>query len=153
MNLAATDWVGLTDQPIEAAALRARLDAAPPAERGGVCVFEGCTRSQRHPQHGELICLEYEAYGAMAREQLAEFTRRARQRWPIGAVAIVHRTGAVAVGEPSVVIAVACGHRAEAFEACRWLIDTLKRELTIWKREVWQDGTATWSDPTAKPAG
>jgi molybdopterin synthase catalytic subunit len=148
MTTNAADWVALSDQPIDAAAVRARLAVAPPEHRGGICVFEGCTRGERHTTHGELTRLDYQAYNDMAAKQLDALAAEARRRWPIGALAIVHRTGPVAVGEPSVIIGVACAHRAEAFEACRWLIDALKHDVTIWKQEVWSDGTTTWSDPS-----
>ena len=92
--------------------------------------------------------LEYEAYGEMAVEQMRSIARGARDRWSIVRLAIVHRIGAVAVGEPSVVIAVTCPHRSDAFESCRWLIDALKRDVPIWKREVWSSGALSWVDPT-----
>src|SRR2546423_18165 len=85
---------------------------------------------------------------AMATKRMHELARRARERWRIVSLAILHRSGRVALGEPSVLIAVACPHRAEAFEACRWLIDTLKAEVAIWKKEVWSDGTGTWVEGT-----
>jgi molybdopterin synthase catalytic subunit len=72
---------------------------------------------------------------------------RARDRWPIARLALLHRTGRVGLGEPSVIIAVATPHRAESFEACRWLIDTLKAEVPIWKKEVWGDGSGSWVHP------
>jgi molybdopterin synthase catalytic subunit len=96
-----------------------------------------------------LVALDYEAYEQMATEQFADMARRARQSWPIVKLVILHRVGRVAVAEPSVVIAVATPHRAQAFEACRWMIDTLKKEAAIWKKEVWSDGSAAWVDPAA----
>ena len=111
---------------------------------GGVCIFSGNTRAEMSADGRELMALEYEAYVDMATRQLQELAARARQRWPILKLAILHRTGRVAVGEPSVVIAVSTGHRAEAFEACRFLIDELKRDVAIWKKEVWATGDATW---------
>ncbi|HRX84584.1 MAG TPA: molybdenum cofactor biosynthesis protein MoaE [Phycisphaerae bacterium] len=153
MSIRTADWVALVDRPIDQAAVRRRLDAAPADARGGVCIFEGCTRSERHPEHGSLLRLDYEAYDDMALRQMNALADEAHQRWPLGAIALIHRTGSVAVGEPSVLIGVASAHRAEAFAACRWLIDTLKRDVTIWKREVWSDGASTWSDPTAAPKG
>ncbi len=115
---------------------------------GGIVTFEGATRMENDPEHGRLVRLDYQAYEAMALRQMAELAEAARARWPVGRVAIVHRVGAVAPGEVSVMIAVACPHRAEAFEACRWLIDTLKRDVPIWKREVWADEATSWVDPT-----
>jgi molybdopterin synthase catalytic subunit len=83
----------------------------------------------------------------MAMAQLADLAKRARERWPILKLVILHRTGRVACAEPSVVIAVSTPHRAESFEASRWLIDTLKQEVAVWKKEIWSDGTGTWVDP------
>ena len=92
----------------------------------------------------ELTSLDYEAYPEMASRQLEDLAARARARWPILRLALLHRTGRVALGEPSVLIAVSTPHRSEAFDACRWLIDTLKAEAAIWKKEVWEDGKGTW---------
>ena len=116
---------------------------------GGVAVFLGTTRAEAHPSDDrKLVALDYEAYDALATKQLHDLGDRARQRWPmILRLAILHCTGRVPPGEPSVCIAVSTPHRAEAFEACRWLIDTLKSEVAVWKKEVWDDGTVTWVDP------
>jgi molybdopterin synthase catalytic subunit len=80
----------------------------------------------------------------MAREQLTAIVSAARSQWPVARAVVLHRVGRVAVGEPSVVIAVACPHRGQAFDACRFIIDELKRIATIWKREVWNDGATNW---------
>jgi molybdopterin synthase catalytic subunit len=85
----------------------------------------------------------------MAVKQMTDLAAQARQRWPVVRLAILHRTGRVEIAQPSVVIAVATPHRAAAFEACRWLIDELKARVPIWKREVWDDGTGSWVDPSA----
>ncbi len=83
----------------------------------------------------------------MALKKLAELEQEARQRRPIIEAAIVHRVGHLDLGEISVVVAVSCPHRNEAFEACRWLIDTLKQVAPIWKRETWADGSHEWVHP------
>ena len=83
----------------------------------------------------------------MALNQLQSLAAAARQRWPILKLALLHRIGRVPVGEPSVIIAVSTPHRADAFEACRFLIDELKKDVAIWKKEVWSDGTGTWVHP------
>ena len=83
----------------------------------------------------------------MALKQLGRLLADARKRWSIQRAAIVHRLGDVALTETSVSIAVACAHRGEAFDACQWLISTLKKEIPIWKREVWADGHETWVQP------
>jgi molybdopterin synthase catalytic subunit len=105
---------------------------------GGTALFAGTTRRQdggRRIRH-----LEYEAYDDMAIAMMRELAAEIGQRWKPLALAIVHRTGRVAPGEPSVVIAVATPHRAEAFEACRHAIDWLKKNVPIWKKEVYEGG-------------
>src|SRR5262249_54091346 len=92
---------------------------------GGIDIFLGTTRAERNQDGRDLRALDYEAYTDMARKHLQQLAAEARQRWPIVKLAIVHRTGSVALAEPSVVIAVSCPHRGEAFDACRWIIDTL----------------------------
>jgi molybdopterin synthase catalytic subunit len=114
---------------------------------GGIAIFLGTTRAEMSEDGRTLLALDYEAYPEMAQKQLADLARRARERWPTSRLAIAHRTGRVLVGEPSVIIAVSTPHRAEAFEACKWLIDTLKSEVAIWKKEIWQDGSSTWVHP------
>jgi molybdopterin synthase catalytic subunit len=128
------------------------LRAAPAVEfvhdpqAGGIAIFLGTTRAEQTSAGRELVALDYEAYDDMALKQLHDLAAQARKRWPIIKLALLHRTGRVPLGEPSVCIAVSTPHRAEAFEACRWLIDTLKAEVAIWKKEVWSDGTSKWSE-------
>jgi molybdopterin synthase catalytic subunit len=114
------------------------------ATAGGIAVFLGCSRAEKHADGRELLALDYEAYPEMALKQMQELARLAREKWPIIKLAILHRVGRVGLGEPSVLIAVSTPHRGEAFEACRWLIDTLKKDVAIWKKEVWADGSGTW---------
>lgn len=140
------DLVAIVSGPIDAGEVREHVCGDPAF--GGVATFEGVTRLERDAEHGDLVRLEYEAYRGMAVKQMRKLAAEARSRWPVGRLAVVHRVGEVPCGEASVVIAVACGHRDEAFEACRWLIDTLKTEVPIWKREVWRDGASSWVDPT-----
>ena len=149
---AGADSVALAEDPLDAAAIRAHLDRAPLAECGGVSIFEGRTRLENDARHGLLVALDYEAYGSMALKQMGALVEEARQRWAIGAVVLVHRVGRVPVGEPSIIIGVACGHREESFAVCRWLIDTLKKDVPIWKKEIWQSGESSWVDPTAGAA-
>jgi molybdopterin synthase catalytic subunit len=115
---------------------------------GGINVFVGVTRAETRESGEVLLSLDYEAYEEMARGQMGSLARRAAERWPISRLVILHRLGRVMVGEPSVVIGVATPHRAEAFEACRWLIDSLKAEVAIWKKEEWSDGPPTWVEGT-----
>ncbi|HRK32923.1 MAG TPA: molybdenum cofactor biosynthesis protein MoaE [Tepidisphaeraceae bacterium] len=114
---------------------------------GGVAVFLGCTRGETHPDGRQLVALDYEAYEEMALKQMHDLAAAARSKWPIERLAILHRVGRVGLGDPSVLIAVSTPHRSEAFEACRWLIDTLKKDVAIWKKEVWDDGGTSWVDP------
>jgi len=145
MNMDAShDQILLTPDPLELAAAVARVTDA---SAGGIAVFLGITRSENNVDGQSLLTLDYDVHPEMARAQLADLARHARDRWHISRLAILHRTGCVAVGEPSVLIAVSTPHRAEAFEACKWLIDTLKAEAAIWKKEIWADGTSTWVHP------
>lgn len=141
--------VDLTDHPIDAADLRRFVQDA--GESGAVAAFEGVTRRESDKDHGELIRLEYDAYPEMARKELNDLAIRAGRQWPLNAVALVHRVGLVPPGETSVMIFVSSGHRAAAFEACRWLIDTLKQTVPIWKQEVYADGFTRWVRPASDP--
>jgi molybdopterin synthase catalytic subunit len=138
------DWIQLHDEPIEMGPV---IEFVSDAEAGGIAVFLGTTRAETSADGRALIALDYEAYADMARQQMADLARRAREKWRIRRVAVLHRTGRVCVGQPSVIIAVATPHRAEAFDACRWLIDTLKAEVPVWKKEIWDDGRERWVVP------
>src|SRR5687767_7121446 len=144
-----SDWCELTSSPLDSGRAIAFVSHV---EAGGVAVFLGTTRAEDRAGDGQaLAALDYEAYGEMATRQLRELAGRARQRWPmILKLAVLHRLGRVAPAEPSVLIAVSTSHRGEAFAACQWLIDTLKAEVAIWKKEVWGDGRGTWVDPAAE---
>ncbi|HEV7301055.1 MAG TPA: molybdenum cofactor biosynthesis protein MoaE [Tepidisphaeraceae bacterium] len=140
------DLIQLSSDPLDtAAAIAFVTDAA----AGAIDVFLGTTRSDRNAAGQDLIALDYDAYAAMAIEQMRDIAQRARQQWPVLKVAILHRTGRVAVGQPSVLIAVSTPHRADSFAACRFVIDTLKAEVTIWKQEVWDGAAPTWVHPSA----
>jgi molybdopterin synthase catalytic subunit len=112
-------------------------------EDGAALVFEGVVRNQTRGR--KTLYLDYEAYEEMALEQMESLADQAVHRFQIRDVAIVHRLGRLEIGETSVLIAVASAHRAAAFDACRWLIDTLKRTVPIWKKEYFGDG-AVWAD-------
>ena len=135
------DWTGLFAEPLDAAKAIAFVSDA---RAGGIAVFLGTSRAETNQQGQELAALDYEAYTDMAAAQVRELAATARQRWPIVKLALLHRTGRVALAEPSVIVAVSSPHRAQAFEACHWLIDTLKEKVAIWKKEVWTDGSGTW---------
>ncbi len=118
---------------------------------GAQVLFVGTTRQwTKHQDHGlvETEFLNYEAYQEMALQQLQDLADKAKSRWPIQAVAIVHRLGKVLPIEASVAVAVSSPHRSEAFEAGQWLIDTLKHEVPIWKREHYVQSGAEWIHPT-----
>jgi molybdopterin synthase catalytic subunit/molybdopterin converting factor small subunit len=117
---------------------------------GAAVVFEGVVRDNTRGRR--TLYLDYEAYEEMAVKQMNILAEQALQQFPIRDVAIVHRLGRLEIGETSVLIAVASAHRAAAFDACRWLIDTLKRTVPIWKKEHFEDG-AVWADGEPFPAG
>ena len=133
--------VSLTPEPLDVAA---DVAAVADPRAGGIAVFLGTTRAEVAPDGRRLVALDYEAYPEMAGAQLADLAARACRHWPVTKLVLRHRVGRVPLAEPSVLIAVASPHRAEAFEACRWLIDSLKAEAAIWKREVWSDGSGRW---------
>jgi len=112
-------------------------------EDGATLVFEGIVRNQTRGR--KTLYLDYEAYEEMALEQMESLASQALQQSQVRDVVIVHRLGRLEIGETSVLIAVASAHRAAAFEACRWLIDALKRSVPIWKKEHFEDG-AVWAD-------
>jgi len=138
------DWIAVSSQPLDVAAAVAHVTDA---LAGGIDLFLGTTRQEQAEGGRQLLALDYEAYQEMALKQMQDLARRARARWPIVRLALLHRVGRVALGEPSVIIAVATPHRADAFEACRFLIDELKKDVAIWKKEIWADGSMTWVHP------
>lgn len=142
--IANTDWLAILPGALPTADAIAFVTDD---QAGAIDVFLGTTRAETNPAGQALVALAYDAYFDMATRQLAGLAARARERWPIRKLAVLHRTGRVAVGEPSVLIAVSTPHRGDAFDACRFLIDELKRDIAIWKQEIWQDGTGTWVHP------
>ena len=124
-----------SDAPSSAAAKR--------GEDGAVVVFDGIVRNNSRGR--QTLHLDYEAYEEMALRQMRELAGQARDRFGVRHVTIVHRLGRLHVGETSVLIVVASAHRAQAYEASRWLIDTLKKTVPIWKKETFVDG-AVWAD-------
>jgi molybdopterin synthase catalytic subunit len=126
----------------EAIELDAVLRLVASGSAGAIDIFVGTTRD--NADRRSVRSLEYEAHEAMALKEMERITAEADRRWKLTGVAVVHRTGRVLVGEASVAIAVSAPHRAEAFEACRFIIDTLKQTVPIWKKEEFADGTE-WS--------
>ena len=118
--------------------LSARLDG----EAGGIVTFVGTPR--RLVNGKRISALEYEAYEEMAESRLSDLILEAQMRWPLTGVLLRHRLGRVPVGETSIVIQVCSEHRYEAFQACQFLIDVLKREVPIWKKEIYSDGKVSW---------
>ncbi len=124
-------WTELSRQPLAVAEAHAFLTDE---RAGGTCVFVGTSR--RWTDGVETAALEYEAYEPMAQASLASLAGQALERWGAVRVVVLHRLGVVPLAEASVVVGVACAHRKEAFEAARWLIDTLKDSTPIWKRDL-----------------
>jgi molybdopterin synthase catalytic subunit len=139
------EMIALTLNPID---IKAVLDYVTTEESGGIDIFIGTSRN--HSNGKPVSLLEYEAYEPMALNMMEHLVVDAERRWALNRVALVHRLGSVPVAEASVVVAVSAAHRNEAFEACRFLIDALKKEVPIWKREYFSDGSVEWSGATER---
>lgn len=116
-------------------------------ERGAVVTFVGTVRD--HHAGRSVVRLEYSAYPEMAESECAAVVEEARARWPV-TIALRHRIGRLAVGEAAVAVVVSAGHRDVAFDACRFVIDEVKRRVPIWKKEFYGDGSVAWVDPTVR---
>lgn len=134
--------IELTDTSIDTVAL---LEQARHPEAGAIVLFLGTTREFTAGR--QTVVLKYEAYREMAERRLAELEAEARRRWPVLECCITHRLGLVPPSEASVAIVVSTPHRADAFAAGEWLINSLKKDVPIWKREQWADGDAEWVHP------
>jgi molybdopterin synthase catalytic subunit len=133
---AEADLIGITTEPLSERAV-ARAVEHPGA--GAIALFSGIVRDQTGGRRVKF--LEYEAHGPMALAKMREIGTAIRTRWPaVSRIALVHRIGRLEIGESSVMIAVSSPHRAQAFEACRFAIDTLKETVPIWKKEHFEDG-------------
>lgn len=119
------------------------IDRIKHRDDGAAVVFEGVVRNQTRGR--KTLYLDYEAYEGMALQQMESLAQEALKQFQVREVALVHRLGRLEIGETSVLVVVASAHRAAAFDACRWLIDTLKRTVPIWKKEYFEDG-AVWAD-------
>ena len=117
--------------------------AAKQGSDGAVVVFDGIVRDNTRGR--KTLYLDYEAYEPMALKQMESLAAESRTRFPVRAASIIHRLGRLEIGETSVFIVVSAAHRGAAFEACRWIIDTLKKTVPIWKKEHFEDG-AVWAD-------
>lgn len=129
------EFTALTREPFDAQAL---IAAAKRPEDGAVVVFDGIVRDNSRGR--QTLHLDYEAYEPMAAQLLRKLAVDARSRFGVRHVTIVHRLGRLQIGETSVLIVVSSAHRAQAFDACRWVIDTLKKTVPIWKKETFADG-------------
>jgi molybdopterin synthase catalytic subunit len=138
--------IQLTHDPIDYAAL---TESVRSNDSGAVVLFLGTVRELTNGR--QTVALDYDAYQPMAVAKLQELAAEARRRWPVDQVAIVHRIGHLELGDVSVAVAVSCPHRHDAFEAARFLIDTLKVTVPIWKKENWSDGTTEWVHPDGAP--
>ena len=136
----------LTLDPIDTAALLRRVGST---QAGAVVLFLGTVREMTGERR--TIALDYECYPELAEKQLQDLETQARQRWPIIECAIVHRLGHLELAEASVAVAVSTAHRDASFEAAKWLIDTLKQVVPIWKKENWADGATEWVHPGVPP--
>jgi molybdopterin synthase catalytic subunit len=145
MPSAPTDIIELVRTPIDSAALAAHVRGT---GDGAIVLFDGFVRD--HSKSRRTLYLEYEAYETMAVAKLQEITAQLHEKFAIDRVAIVHRLGRLEIGETSVFIAVSAAHRAAAFDACRYAIDTLKRTVPIWKKEYFEDGSV-WADGELPP--
>jgi molybdopterin synthase catalytic subunit len=146
----ANTWLGLGARPLPVGAA-AEWVTSP--ECGATVLFTGTVRDHAEGRTG-VTKLEYEAYEEQVVPKLGQIADHLRERWPVlGRIALLHRVGAVELGEPAVVVAVAAPHRAEAFDAARLAIDTLKQTVPIWKREFWAGGDDWGVDAEAVTAG
>lgn len=134
--------VELVSDAIDVSGLLAQVSST---KAGAVLLFLGTTREFTAGR--QTTTLDYDAYNSMAQKKLEELEATARDRWELVDCGIIHRLGNVPLGEASVAIAVSSAHRDTAFDAGRWLIDTLKVEVPIWKCEHWADGTTEWVHP------
>src|SRR5437899_9231582 len=116
---------------------------------GGACLFLGTVRNG--PDEHGVTAIEYSAYEEMVEAEFGRLLADARTRWPEARIAVRHRLGTIAAGEASIGIAAAAPHRAQAFDACRFVIEEVKRRVPIWKKELRIDGTEVWVDPAGRP--
>jgi molybdopterin synthase catalytic subunit len=123
--------IQITGEPLDRNAL---VTAITHPGVGGIVVFEGVVRDSARGKH--IRYLEYDVYPEMATRQIRAIVIEAEKRWGVERVAVAHRVGRLEIGEASVIVVVATPHRAEAFDACRYIIDTLKTTVPIWKKEV-----------------
>lgn len=142
---APSEPVRLVHGPLDVAAI---LSDHAPHGAGAACLFVGIVR----PEQGKgqsLVALDYSAYEEMAIEQMRAVRRRAIAKFELIEAMLVHRLGRVELGEASILVATWSGHRTESFESCRWMVDAVKADVPIWKKDLWADGSASWVEPQA----
>jgi molybdopterin synthase catalytic subunit len=136
--------VGLTREPLVTDVVVAELKRP---DAGAIATFVGTVRAELEGCK-PLTALEYEAYEQMALEQMESARKRAVEKFGVLDAAIWHRLGRISLGEASILVVVVSAHRAEAFDACRWIVDKVKADAPIWKKNIWADGSTEWVDPT-----
>ncbi len=127
--------ITISDKPLD---IQAVIEAVQTESAGAINVFIGTVRNQTAQK--QVVGLDYEAFEAMALKKMQEIADEAKAKFPVLSVAVAHRVGKLKLGEIAVVIAVATPHRAESFAACKFIIDTLKETVPIWKKEIFEDG-------------
>lgn len=133
----------VTQEPIDYSSL---VEEVRNHASGAVVLFLGTVREMSEGR--EVSGLTYDAYPEMAEAKLAEVIQQAADRWVLERVAVVHRYGSLALGDIAVAVVTASAHRAESFEAARWIMDTIKKVVPIWKKEHWADGNPEWVHPS-----
>lgn len=136
--------VALVREPIDIAGIVSDMRDT---RAGAVATFAGDVREETRDDK-VLTALDYEAYEDMAIEQMEAIRSGAIERFDILDAAVVHRLGRLKLGETSIAVVVSSGHRVDAFDACRWIVDQVKADVPIWKKDVWMDGSQSWVDPT-----
>lgn len=134
----------LTESPIR---LDPLIDQVRSPDRGGIAIFLGLVRD--HHKGKAVLGLDYSAYGPMAESVTRTIIEEAQGLGPGAEVVVQHRVGALTIGDVAVAVVAASAHRAEAFDACRYVIEELKKRVPVWKKEMYVDGTVEWVDPTA----
>ena len=134
----------LTEEPIR---LDPLIDQVRGPDRGGIAIFLGLVRD--HHQGRSVLGLDYSAYGPMAEQVTVEIVREVEGGGSRVSVVVQHRIGALTIGDTAVAVVAAAAHRGEAFDACRYVIEELKKRVPVWKKEMYADGTVEWVDPTA----
>ena len=139
MERTSDSWIEILETPLPTGEVHEFLYRA---EGGGVCIFAGTTRKVTGDKVTEK--LYYDAHNSMALKEMRRLVDEAKKEWPVLHAVLLHRIGAVPVGEASVIAGVATPHRDESFKAARFLIDELKKTVQIWKKELYQNGNSEW---------